>query len=272
MQALPDPGRRSGGGRPAAPPPRRTLHNTLTANEQALLLEVRRFAPAAFDLTAADQLLRGCAVRRRELQTAQAEAAQARMRADLLAQQGPGRPGGGWGASRGAPRPRPGGRGGGSWPRVRGGPDRRPLPGGPGGRAAPGRRGPRRCWPPPPPCCGRRFRTWRREYQAPAAGPGGPGSGHTPPCRPRFSPALGPPGRGDLRGADGGPLHRGGAGPGRSASPPSRRETLSTGTRRCSPPGTADQLYLAVRAGHLRAGASPAERGPHHPGRRPGQF
>lgn len=66
-----------------------TLHNTLTANEQGLLLEVRRFAPAAFDLSAADQLLRACAVRRKGLQEAEAAAQTARMRADLLAQQIP---------------------------------------------------------------------------------------------------------------------------------------------------------------------------------------
>ncbi len=66
-----------------------TLYNSLTANEQGLLLEVRRFAPSAFDLSAADQLLRECAVRRKELQAAETAAAQARLRADLLAQQTP---------------------------------------------------------------------------------------------------------------------------------------------------------------------------------------
>ena len=66
-----------------------TLYNNLIANEQALLLEVRRFAPAAFDLSAADQLLRSCAVRRKELTEAEAAARQARMRADLLSQQTP---------------------------------------------------------------------------------------------------------------------------------------------------------------------------------------
>ena len=66
-----------------------TLYSSLTANEQALLLEVRRFAPAAFDLSAADQLLRSCALRRKELQEAEAAARNARMRADLLAQQSP---------------------------------------------------------------------------------------------------------------------------------------------------------------------------------------
>ena len=35
------------------------------SNEQGILLEVRRFAPAAFDISAADQLLRGCAARRK---------------------------------------------------------------------------------------------------------------------------------------------------------------------------------------------------------------
>ena len=70
-----------------------TLYNTLTANEQGLLLEVRRFAPSAFDLSAADQLLRECAVRRKEAQAAETAAAQARMRADLLAQQAPAAPG-----------------------------------------------------------------------------------------------------------------------------------------------------------------------------------
>ena len=66
-----------------------TLYNNLTANEQGLLLEVRRFAPSAFDLSAADQLLRECAIRRKELQAAETAAAQARLRADLLAQQTP---------------------------------------------------------------------------------------------------------------------------------------------------------------------------------------
>ena len=66
-----------------------TLYNSLTANEQALLLEVRRFAPSAFDLSAADQLLRTCAVRRRELQEAESEAASAKLRYDLLSQQTP---------------------------------------------------------------------------------------------------------------------------------------------------------------------------------------
>lgn len=70
-----------------------TLYNTLTANEQGLLLEVRRFAPSAFDLSAADQLLRECAVRRKEAQAAETAAVQARMRADLLAQQAPAAPG-----------------------------------------------------------------------------------------------------------------------------------------------------------------------------------
>jgi len=66
-----------------------TLYNTLSANEQAILLEVRRFAPAAFDSVAADGLLRECARRRKTLADAETAAAQARMRYELLAQQTP---------------------------------------------------------------------------------------------------------------------------------------------------------------------------------------
>ena len=64
-----------------------TLYNTLTNNEQGILLEVRRFAPTAFDIPAADQLLREAAVRRKKLQEVQLAAEKARMRSDLLAQQ-----------------------------------------------------------------------------------------------------------------------------------------------------------------------------------------
>nr|WP_325253644.1 AAA family ATPase [uncultured Oscillibacter sp.] len=66
-----------------------TLYNTLTTNEQGILLEVRRFAPAAFDVPAADAALRACAVRRRELTEAVGAAREARLRCDLLAQQAP---------------------------------------------------------------------------------------------------------------------------------------------------------------------------------------
>ena len=65
------------------------LYNSLTSNEQGILLEVRRFAPAAFDIPTADQLLRSCAVRRQELVKAEAAAREAAMRADLLARQAP---------------------------------------------------------------------------------------------------------------------------------------------------------------------------------------
>ena len=66
-----------------------TLYNTLTSNEQGILLEVRRFAPGAFDIPTADQLLRSCAVRRKELAEAEAAAREARLRCDLQAQQTP---------------------------------------------------------------------------------------------------------------------------------------------------------------------------------------
>ena len=62
------------------------LYASLSSNEQAILLEVRRFAPSAFDLSAADQLLRGCAVRRRELSEAERAASEARMRFELQKQ------------------------------------------------------------------------------------------------------------------------------------------------------------------------------------------
>ena len=66
-----------------------TLYNTLTANEQGILLEVRRFAPAAFDIPTADRLLRSCAVRRKELAEAEAAAREARMRCEFQVQQIP---------------------------------------------------------------------------------------------------------------------------------------------------------------------------------------
>ena len=65
------------------------LYNTLSSNEQAILLEIRRFAPAAFDSSTADSLLRACAVRRQELAKAEAAAREARMRLDLLSQKAP---------------------------------------------------------------------------------------------------------------------------------------------------------------------------------------
>ena len=65
------------------------LYNTLSSNEQAILLEIRRFAPDAFDSSTADSLLRACAIRRQELTKAEAAAREARMRLDLLAQKAP---------------------------------------------------------------------------------------------------------------------------------------------------------------------------------------
>lgn len=57
-----------------------SLYASLSSNEQGILLEVRRFAPAAADIPTADALLRNCAVRRRELTEAQAQAREARAR------------------------------------------------------------------------------------------------------------------------------------------------------------------------------------------------
>lgn len=68
------------------------LYASLSSNEQGILLEIRRFAPSAFDISTADSLLRECAVRRRALAEAEAAAAKARMRCDLLAQQAPAPP------------------------------------------------------------------------------------------------------------------------------------------------------------------------------------
>ncbi len=63
-------------------------YNTLTTNEQAILLEVRRFAPAAFDIPTADQVLRQAAQRRKALSEAQNAARETQVRLDLLIQQG----------------------------------------------------------------------------------------------------------------------------------------------------------------------------------------
>ena len=65
------------------------LYASLTSNEQGILLEVRRFAPAAFDIPTADGALRECAVRRRELNAAQTAADTARVRCETLARQTP---------------------------------------------------------------------------------------------------------------------------------------------------------------------------------------
>lgn len=64
------------------------LYAALTSNEQGILLEVRRFAPSAFDIPAADAALRACAVRRREITEAEAAAREARLRLELTAPSG----------------------------------------------------------------------------------------------------------------------------------------------------------------------------------------
>ena len=66
-----------------------TLYNSLSSNEQGILLEVRRFAPAAFDISTADSLLRQCAVRRKELAEAESAAREARLRWEVQSQQLP---------------------------------------------------------------------------------------------------------------------------------------------------------------------------------------
>lgn len=66
-----------------------SLYAALSSNEQAILLEVRRFAPAAFDIPTADALLRQCAVRRRELTEAETRAREAAFRRDVQRQQLP---------------------------------------------------------------------------------------------------------------------------------------------------------------------------------------
>ena len=64
-----------------------TLYNTVSSNEQALLLEVRRFAPSAFDPASADAQLQNCARRRKELIEAEAMSRDARTRHFALLQQ-----------------------------------------------------------------------------------------------------------------------------------------------------------------------------------------
>ena len=59
------------------------LYETLRSNEQAILLEVRRFAPEAFDAASADAALRRCAQKRKALSEAEAAAREARLHYDL---------------------------------------------------------------------------------------------------------------------------------------------------------------------------------------------
>ena len=63
------------------------LSETLRSNEQAILLEVRRFAPNAFDAASADQALRLCAQKRRALNEAVSAAREARLRCQLTARE-----------------------------------------------------------------------------------------------------------------------------------------------------------------------------------------
>lgn len=65
------------------------LAENLTTNEQSILLEVRRFAPASFDLSAADSALRSAFSVRKALSEAQAAVREARARCEFLEQQAP---------------------------------------------------------------------------------------------------------------------------------------------------------------------------------------
>ena len=68
------------------------LYSTLSSNEQGILLEVRRFAPAAYDIPTADALLRSCAQRRQELVRAEAVFQENTLRRDILRRQLPDTP------------------------------------------------------------------------------------------------------------------------------------------------------------------------------------
>ena len=63
-----------------------TLYNSISSNEQAILLDIRRFAPSAHDLSTADALLRGCAIRRKELALAEQAARDALLHQDTISQ------------------------------------------------------------------------------------------------------------------------------------------------------------------------------------------
>lgn len=64
-----------------------SLAATLSENERNILSEIQRFAPAVFDIASADQALRDCALRRKNLAEAESAAREAGMRYDLLRQQ-----------------------------------------------------------------------------------------------------------------------------------------------------------------------------------------
>lgn len=63
------------------------LYSSLTTNEQAILLEVRRFSPTAFDIPTADEVLRRAAQRRRALTEAQLSAREAQAQQAVFARQ-----------------------------------------------------------------------------------------------------------------------------------------------------------------------------------------
>ena len=65
------------------------LFASLNTNEEAILREIRRFAPEAYDVVSGDTALRGCAIRRKALAEAESAARDARLRRDVLAQQFP---------------------------------------------------------------------------------------------------------------------------------------------------------------------------------------
>ena len=66
-----------------------TLYNMYSSHQQGILLEIRRFAPAAFDASSADVLLRECAVRRKAVTEAETAAQKARMQYEVLSQNAP---------------------------------------------------------------------------------------------------------------------------------------------------------------------------------------
>ena len=65
------------------------LWESVDVNADGILEEVRRFAPAAYDIPSADAALRASALLRRELTEAESAAREARLRAELQAQQAP---------------------------------------------------------------------------------------------------------------------------------------------------------------------------------------
>lgn len=68
------------------------LWQSVDVNADGILEEVRRFAPAAYDIPSADAALRASALLRKELGEAESAAREARLRADLQARQTPALP------------------------------------------------------------------------------------------------------------------------------------------------------------------------------------